>query len=392
MMRRRQCFLSHSSHSSLFNLFILLFFVLFVSFVAFFFAGFSRSILSRASRYYHPNESLLVRTGRSRLVLDNPRPNGSATSTGKATMKLRAQVMQTLLEPPAAPAAAAMHHGCPLCGRIGHELLHTLDSGEVRRCGECGFVFARGSHAADSEEGYYDSMGGYEQFVDAKKDEWRELFRDLAARTDGRRLLEIGCARGYALALAREAGWLPFGVETSAGDAAFARGRFGLHVHHGIVETCPFPSGAFDAITMWSVIEHIPDPLAALRACRRLIRPGGVLSIHTPNADSSVAATLGANWKMLHLPGHVSFFGPGTMRMALRKCGFELIRLDTGLGSRPVNVDPHARRKFSFRKAASSIVTHLGLKEPLREMIYAVQPQLREQGEFMAVLAKPAEE
>lgn len=308
-------------------------------------------------------------------------------------MKLRAQVMQTLLEPPAAaPAAVAMQRGCPLCGRMGHELLHALPSAEIRRCGECGFVFAPDSYASESDEGYYDSMGGYEQFVEAKTDEWRELFRDLATRTRGRRLLEIGCARGYALALARESGWLPFGAETSAGDAAFARARFGLNIHHGTIETCPFPPGSFDAVTMWSVIEHIADPLAALRACRRLIHPQGVLSIHTPNADSGVAAALGPSWKMLHMPGHVSFFGPGTMRMALRKCGFEPIRLDTGLGSRPVNVDPQARRKFSFRKAASSIVNHLGLKEPLREMIYAVQPQLREQGEFMAVLAQPAQE
>ncbi|HUU68825.1 MAG TPA: class I SAM-dependent methyltransferase [Planctomycetota bacterium] len=300
--------------------------------------------------------------------------------------------MQTLLEPPAASAAVVMHHGCPLCGRVGHGLLYTLESGEIRRCGECGFVFARGLQAAESDEGYYDSVGGYERFVEAKADEWRELFRDLAERTQGRRLLEIGCARGYALALARESGWLPFGVETSAGDAAFARERFGLHVHRGTVDTCPFPSGAFDVIIMWSVIEHIADPLAALRACRRLIRPDGLLSIHTPNTGSAVAATLAANWKMLRMPGHVSFFGPGTMRMALRKCGFEVLRLGTGLGSSPVDIDPHARRKFSFRKAASTIVTRLGLKEPLREMIYAVQPRLREQGEFMAVLAKPTEE
>lgn len=294
-------------------------------------------------------------------------------------------------------SAAAIEAGCPLCERIDHAPLHRVNGMEIRHCPECGFVFARGLSPAGgppavSEEGYYESMGGYEQFLEAKTPEWRELFRDLATRTSGRRLLEVGCARGYALALARQFGWLPWGVETSGEDAAFARSKFGLNVYHGTVETCSFEPGSFDAITMWSVLEHVPDPLPTLRACRRLLRPGGLLSISMPNADSTVAGQQGAEWSMYRIPGHVSFFGPGTMRLALRRSGFEVIQLKTGLGSRPVNVDPAARRKLTPRKAAAYIVARLGLKEPLREMIYSLQPQLREQGEFMTVVARKLEE
>ena len=319
-------------------------------------------------------------------------------------MKLKAQLMQTLSEaqaPRVGVAAAAREaaaretasqSGCPLCGRMGHQIVHLLEPVEIRRCGECGFVFARGGAQNASEEGYYDSMGGYEPFLEAKKREWYELFRDLAMRTPGRRLLEVGCARGDALAMARQFGWLPCGVEVSRDDAAYARSEFGLVVHHGTVETCPFEEGSFDAALMWSVIEHIADPLPALRACRRLLKPGGLLSIHTPNADSKVARDLGPRWSMYHVPGHVSFFSPSTMRMALRKSGLEPVQLETGLGSRPVNIDPKARMQFSPRRVASYVATRLGLKEPLREMIYAMQPKLREQGEFMAVVAKRNEE
>ena len=303
-------------------------------------------------------------------------------------MKLRALVMQTLLEPKTTTGTATIELGCPLCGRMDHAPLHHLDGVEFLHCRECGFVFAHGESAAVSEEGYYEAMGGYERFVEAKTHEWRELFRDLASRTTGRRLLEVGCARGYALALARQFGWLPSGVETSGEDAAFAQSKFGLSVYHGTVEACPFEPGSFDVVTLWSVVEHVPDPLPAFRACARLLQPGGLLSISTPNADSKVAAQHGAEWSMYRMPGHVSFFSPGTMRMALRKCGFDVVRLETGLGSRPVSIDPAARRKLTPRKAAAFIVTRLGLKESLREMIYTLQPQLREQGEFMMVLAR----
>jgi len=277
---------------------------------------------------------------------------------------------------------------CPLCGRTGSHTKHVLARSEIRRCAQCGFVFAYGAPPDTAEEGYYESMGGYEQFLAAKKPEWRALFRDLARRTKGRKLLEVGCARGYALATARETGWLPRGVELSIDDTVFARQKFGLDVYHGTVESCPFEEDSFDVIIMWSVIEHIADSGSALRACRRLLKPGGLLSIHTCNVDSIVAWETRRNWTMYHMPGHVSFFSPATMRNALDKTGFEIVMLKTALGAKPVDVDPEKRCKPSLRRALAGVAAGLRLKEPLREAIYMFRPYLRDHGEFMAVVAR----
>jgi len=277
---------------------------------------------------------------------------------------------------------------CPLCGKVCFESAWALDTVEVRRCEQCGFAFASRGDGAECEAGYYQSMGGYEQFVEVKKAVWRELLHDLGTRTAGRRLLEVGCARGYALALAREYGWLPHGVEVSREDAAFAQLRFGLSIHHGTVESCTLAKESFDVVLMWSVIEHIPDPISALRACRRLLKPGGLLSIHTCNAASKAAAAMGRKWSMYHLPGHVSFFNTGTIRQALSKAGFSVERLETGLGGTPVDVNPAARSQLTPRRAVAYVASALGLKDTLREMICLMQPKLREQGEFISVLAR----
>lgn len=296
--------------------------------------------------------------------------------------------MRTVQELPGTTLSFDTKIICPLCSRTGSHVKHVLDHHEIRRCGKCGFVFAWGEPEVSYEAGYYESLGGYERFLAAKVPEWRALYRGLARRTEGRKLLEVGCARGYALALAREVGWLPHGVEVSGDDAMFARSKFGLKVHHGTVQSCPFEEGSFDVVTMWSVIEHMTDPATALEACSRLLKPGGLLSIHTCNVDSSVAWEARRDWSMYHLPGHVSFFSPATMRDALDRTGFEAEELKTALGSRPVNVDPNARSRPSLRKVVAGIASTLRLKEPLREFICILRPYLRDQGEFMAVIAR----
>lgn len=296
--------------------------------------------------------------------------------------------MAALLELPQALAGVEATIACPLCGAANNHTEHTIEEVEIRNCDECGFVFALGGAAEDTEEGYYESMGGYERFLAVKRPEWRELFEGLARRTNGRKLLEVGCARGYAMAVAREMGWMPYGVEVSGEDVEFARSRLDLQVHHGTPADCTFDDASFDVVILWSVIEHISEPLPALRDCRRLLKPGALLSIATCNVGSVVAREAGREWSMYHLPGHVSFFMPATMRYALGNAGFEITELKTGLGTRPVDVDPKARGRLSARKVAARFTSSVGLKEPLRQVIYKLKPALRERGEFMSVIAR----
>lgn len=124
---------------------------------------------------------------------------------------------------------------------------------------------------------------------------YRRALADLAAlvpRTDAAapaphgRLLDVGCATGIFLDLARAAGWDVAGVEISERHAAYARDTFGLAVWQGDFLAAPFPAGSFQAVTMWDFLEHVLDPRAVLDQARRLLAPGGVLVVFTIDAAS----------------------------------------------------------------------------------------------------------
>ena len=110
------------------------------------------------------------------------------------------------------------------------------------------------------------------------------------------RVLDVGCAAGYFLGVMRDAGLGRHGASSSrASIAAEARAALGdERVHVGHARRCAVRAGAsFDLITFWDVVEHLPDPIAALRQARELLAPGGLLLIETQNVSSPLRAADG---------------------------------------------------------------------------------------------------
>lgn len=150
------------------------------------------------------------------------------------------------------------------------------------------------------------------------------------ARTPGGKLLDIGCATGKILEVARENGWNARGVEISAWAAEGAR-RKGFEVHTGTLEEAHLPEASMDVITMFDVIEHIPDPRKTLHEVHRLLRPGGTLVVQTPNANGFGARFLYRSRSMIVQPGaHLILFSPSGLRRMLEQQGFLVDRLRTG--------------------------------------------------------------
>ena len=107
------------------------------------------------------------------------------------------------------------------------------------------------------------------------------------------RLLDVGCERGYFLHVMRERGWDVEGVEPFEPFAEYARREFGLSVLPSRLEDLR-TQVRYDMITMWHVLEHLEDPVAALRKCSQLLAPGGVLFFEIPNVDSLGVSVAGA--------------------------------------------------------------------------------------------------
>jgi hypothetical protein len=94
------------------------------------------------------------------------------------------------------------------------------------------------------------------------------------------------------------------------------------HVRTGSIESLEAMSGCFDAITISHVLEHVHCPRQVVRAIGRLLKPGGVLYIDTPNIDSNGARRWGANWRGFETPRHLVLFSLGALVGLLEASGF----------------------------------------------------------------------
>jgi SAM-dependent methyltransferase len=152
------------------------------------------------------------------------------------------------------------------------------------------------------------------------------------------RLLDVGCAAGFALTALRARGYDVHGVELSAEMAALARRRLGADlIHCGVLEEGLF-GGKFDVITMFDVVEHIEDPVAFLATARRMLNPGGVIVFETQNVASWFAKLMGVKWQHYKFQEHLYHFDPKTVRVLLGKAGLDLVEWSPRRGGKYVSL------------------------------------------------------
>jgi SAM-dependent methyltransferase len=146
------------------------------------------------------------------------------------------------------------------------------------------------------------------------------IMRDLVEPHGQNRLLDIGCGGGELMAQHYELGWHVSGIEPNSRAAALGRSR-GLEVHHGTVFDAPLDGREFDVILMSQVIEHLPDPVEALRRAARWLGAGGKIILTTPNASSLAFRYFGSRWFPLEAPRHLFLFDPDTIRLMATAAG-----------------------------------------------------------------------
>jgi len=138
-------------------------------------------------------------------------------------------------------------------------------------------------------------------------------------------ILDVGSAFGGLLRAAREQ-YSPYGIELSAYSGSQARSEFGDTIHIGTLDDHPFPHDHFSAITMIELLEHLPDPIIALRECFMLLRTNGILVIQTANMAGLQARIQGDRYAYF-MPGHLSYFTKKNLTAALLRCGFRRVKV-----------------------------------------------------------------
>jgi 2-polyprenyl-3-methyl-5-hydroxy-6-metoxy-1,4-benzoquinol methylase len=237
-----------------------------------------------------------------------------------------------------AAATARSGSGCPACGhprRAGRVATTAAAAAELIRCAGCRLVYwaQRWSpeRAREHYEAYYQPDAIVVDALTARR--YEALLDRLARLTGVGRLLDVGCGAGHLVAVAEARGWDVTAQEISASGLACVRSlKRGQGLRCRIIEEdlaqADLPDGQLDVVTMIEVLEHVEDPIALLRQCSRLLRPGGCLYLTTPNYDSLSRRLLGRRWRVI-AEEHRCLFSPHTLRGPLERSGLHCAQMST---------------------------------------------------------------
>ncbi len=240
--------------------------------------------------------------------------------------------------------SAARPLACTLCGKHGTRPLFSARGYDLVACRHCGLAFLSNPPGGAEVEALYTDPDYHGALLDPANPTFERMratarqhlrfLRRSVAEGAGLKLLDVGCSSGLFLDEARQSGFEVHGAELSASTAAFAREHFGLSVHSGDWRDAGHADASFDVITLFDVIEHLPDPLAELVAIRRLLKPGGLLLQSTPDIDglfprlSYLLARRLDYWPHPEPPHHLFQFSRRTLGALTEQAGYVDPRAD----------------------------------------------------------------
>lgn len=240
---------------------------------------------------------------------------------------------------------------CPLCGGTKFRKRKEDCGTDVVQCSACGFLYINPQPTSEELEKLYsqeyygdcaESVGGSLCF---RLPVFQRGVRIIDELGKPGRVLDVGCGTGDFLELAKRAGWDAFGVELSDRAAHFARSR-GLNVICGTLDTAGYAPGFFDVVTMWDVLEHLPDPRRAVEESHRLLTAGGFLVVRVPNTNFQLLKAFiredifRTKRDSMQANLHLNHFSPTTLRRLLTSTGFEVVREEVGVSEDAVYSPP----------------------------------------------------
>lgn len=219
---------------------------------------------------------------------------------------------------------------CSACERDQSRLLGRKNQFDLWQCLHCGAIFTHtqieDNVLKDIYNHYYDGAYFETPTVVAQSLE-RVVLSFERFRVTGR-ILDIGYGEGGLLQIAGKCHWRCFGTEISPRSLAYGKESGWIVADNAEADPRFIPQG-FDVVTMIELLEHVPNPQQVLQSAARWLRPGGLLYLTTPNAESLNQRLLGLEWSVVAPPEHLALWAPKGMRHALAKAGFQDLRIRT---------------------------------------------------------------
>jgi 2-polyprenyl-3-methyl-5-hydroxy-6-metoxy-1,4-benzoquinol methylase len=234
---------------------------------------------------------------------------------------------------------AFFRQSCLLCKGRRYKVIHRKASWRYLRCSGCGLVqlFPRPNslQAEMVHEDYLAADAGViKQWAAMMEPVIRQsagLIEKCAPRCPGS-LLDIGCGYGFFLHEMSQRGWHVRGIEISPAGRRHACRKLGLDVSGQSSQSLKWPAGQFDVVTLFYVVEHLPDPDAMLARIFRWLKPGGLILLRWPHTTPIVRflGPLARQLDLYHTPYHFYDFSPRTLAVLLKKTGYKNIHTCIG--------------------------------------------------------------
>jgi 2-polyprenyl-3-methyl-5-hydroxy-6-metoxy-1,4-benzoquinol methylase len=283
---------------------------------------------------------------------------------------------------------------CNACGADDPREIGVVGDWHIRACNRCSLVYVNPIPFFEPSREFSEmslefqytrfqhSVAEAIQRHDERQFRWQAA---MARRTQGRdaspgRFLDLGCGSGSTVHAARRLGWEAMGIDIDPALVEIGRRELQANLRCGTLPDPTLPAGSFDFVRLRDVIEHLPNPHAVLVEIGRLLAPGGVVLVATPNEGSLPAvarAALGrprSTVATVNPPHHLHGFTPRTLDLILRRAGLVPVATSTTTPLDPLYVT--ARNVGEGGLNARTLVWHVGKLLGMGSMLvsWAVKP------------------
>jgi SAM-dependent methyltransferase len=237
---------------------------------------------------------------------------------------------------------------CPVCGSKEWIKRYRIDAWTIEECDTCGFADIDPMPVRENRAECYSEAKVVERNVKEKNSLQKlsrflkRLFSRIAKRDKSAvfynklreylapksKVLDIGCGDGSFICRAKE-NFICTGIEISDYLASLAEKRPGIKVIIGNFLNTDFMDEKYDGITLISILEHLDEPLQAMKKCFGFLRQGGVLLMKTVNYNCLNRRIRKEEWTGFRPPDHVVYFNPSNLELLLKKAGFKKIKISS---------------------------------------------------------------
>ena len=231
---------------------------------------------------------------------------------------------------------------CPICesddlkkGLEINDFFLSQEKFTTSKCEKCGFVFTN-PRPAEADLGRYYKSEEYISHSNSSKGLFgflyqtirnytlKKKYKQVSAISNGKNILDIGCATGQLLNEFKQQKWNCTGVEPDAEARKFASKEYDLNVIE-IEEIDSLKDHSFHIISMWHVLEHVANLNERMAELKRLIADDGYLFIALPNIESWDANYYKEYWAGLDVPRHLYHFSKNDVKLLFENYGFEIV-------------------------------------------------------------------